>query len=170
MILADFGASVIRVDKIGAGLNYDVTARGKRSISLNLKKPEGAQILKKLCTKSDVVIEPFRSGVMEKLGLGPKDLMQDNPGLIYARLTGYGQDGPYSKMAGHDINYLATSGILSRLGKSLVFFRHKAGCICLLSYRSRINRRIIHWRIIELQLLGFSKAIFQLNTLLRVFL
>ena len=123
MILADFGASVIRVDKIGAGLNYDVTARGKRSISLNLKKPEGAQILKKLCTKSDVVIEPFRSGVMEKLGLGPKDLMQDNPGLIYARLTGYGQDGPYSKMAGHDINYLATSGILSRLGKSLVFFR-----------------------------------------------
>ena len=119
MILADFGASVIRVDKIGAGLNYDVTARGKRSISLNLKKPEGAQILKKLCNKSDVVIEPFRSGVMEKLGLGPKDLMQDNPGLIYARLTGYGQDGPYSKMAGHDINYLATSGILSRLGKSL---------------------------------------------------
>lgn len=117
MILADFGASVIRVDKIGAGLNYDVTARGKRSISLNLKKPEGAQILKKLCNKSDVVIEPFRSGVMEKLGLGPKDLMQDNPGLIYARLTGYGQDGPYSKMAGHDINYLATSGILSRLGR-----------------------------------------------------
>ena len=62
MILADFGASVIRVDKIGAGLNYDVTARGKRSISLNLKKPEGARILKKLCLKSDVVIEPFRAG------------------------------------------------------------------------------------------------------------
>ena len=62
MILADFGASVIRVDKIGAGLNYDVTARGKRSISLNLKKPEGARVLKKLCLKSDVVIEPFRAG------------------------------------------------------------------------------------------------------------
>ena len=75
MILADYGASVIRVDKIGAGLNYDVCARGKRSISLNLKNPEGAKILKKLCSKSDVIIEPFRSGVMEKLGLGPKILM-----------------------------------------------------------------------------------------------
>ena len=75
MILADYGASVIRVDKIGAGLNYDVCARGKRSISLNLKNPEGAKILKKLCSKSDVIIEPFRSGVMEKLGLGPKTLM-----------------------------------------------------------------------------------------------
>ena len=60
----------------------------------------------------------YFSGVMEKLGLGPKDLMQENPGLIYARLTGYGQTGPYAKMAGHDINYLATSGILSRLGGS----------------------------------------------------
>ena len=63
MILADYGASVIRVDKIGAGLNYDVTSRGKKSISLNLKKPEGAQILKKLCVQSDVVIEPFRAGI-----------------------------------------------------------------------------------------------------------
>jgi alpha-methylacyl-CoA racemase len=62
MILADFGASVIRVDKIGAGLNYDVTGRGKRSISLNLKKPEGAEIFRNLCSKSDVLIEPFRSG------------------------------------------------------------------------------------------------------------
>ena len=114
MILADYGASVIRVDKIGAGLNYDVCARGKRSISLNLKNPEGAKILKKLCSKSDVIIEPFRSGVMEKLGLGPKILMSENPRLIYARLTGYGQAGPYAKMAGHDINYLATSGMLSR--------------------------------------------------------
>ena len=117
MILADYGASVIRVDKIGAGLNYDVCARGKRSISLNLKNPEGAKILKKLCSKSDVIIEPFRSGVMEKLGLGPKILMSENPRLIYARLSGYGQAGPYAKMAGHDINYLATSGILSRLGR-----------------------------------------------------
>ena len=63
MILADYGASVIRVDKIGAGLNYDVTSRGKKSISLNLKNPEGAQILKKLCVQSDVVIEPFRAGI-----------------------------------------------------------------------------------------------------------
>jgi len=117
MVLADYGASVIRVDKIGSNLNYDVTARGKRSISLNLKSPEGAQLLKKMCSKSDVLIEPFRAGVMEKLGLGPKMLMEENPNLIYARLTGFGQDGPYSKMAGHDINYLATSGILSTLGR-----------------------------------------------------
>ena len=88
MILADYGASVIRVDKIGAGLNYDVCARGKRSISLTLKNPEGAKVLKKLCSKSDVLIEPFRSGVMEKLGLGPKTLLAENPKLIYARLTG----------------------------------------------------------------------------------
>ena len=65
MILADYGASVIRVDKIGAGLNYDVTSRGKKSISLNLKKPEGAQILKKLCVQSDVIIEPFRAGKVD---------------------------------------------------------------------------------------------------------
>ena len=78
MILADYGASVIRVDKIGAGLNYDVCARGKRSISLNLKNPQGAQVLKKLCSTSDVLIEPFRSGVMEKLGLGPKTLLGKN--------------------------------------------------------------------------------------------
>lgn len=117
MILADFGASVIRVDKVGSGLNYDVTARGKKSIALNLKQPQGAQILKKLCSDSDVLIEPFRAGVMEKLGLGPQVLMDQNPGLIYARLTGFGQSGPFHKMAGHDINYLATSGILSRLGR-----------------------------------------------------
>ena len=78
---------MIRVDKIGAGLNYDVCARGKRSISLNLKNPEGAKILKKLCSKSDVIIEPFRSGVMEKLGLGPKILMSKYVLSTYIVLT-----------------------------------------------------------------------------------
>ena len=70
MVLADYGAKVIRVDKVGGGLNYDVTARGKRSIALNLKKPEGVGVLKKLCASADVLIEPFRPGVMERLGLG----------------------------------------------------------------------------------------------------
>lgn len=117
MVLADHGASVIRVDKVGAGLNYDVTARGKRSIAVNLKKPEGRGILQRLCGSADVVIEPFRPGVMEKLGLGPDRLTVDNPRLIYARMTGFGQTGPYRDMAGHDINYLGLSGVLSSLGR-----------------------------------------------------
>jgi len=117
MILADYGAKVTRVDRTGGGLNYDVTARGKRSISLNLKKKEGIQILKNLCSDHDVLIEPFRPGVMEKLGLGPEILTQENSKLVYARLTGFGQTGPYKNMAGHDINYLAVSGVLASLGR-----------------------------------------------------
>eukprot|EP00095_Tigriopus_kingsejongensis_P000541 maker-scaffold212_size255419-snap-gene-0.12 protein:Tk00541 transcript:maker-scaffold212_size255419-snap-gene-0.12-mRNA-1 annotation:"unnamed protein product" len=117
MILSDFGADVIRVDKTGSGMNYDMTSRGKRSIQINLKNPEGAVVLRKLCAQSDVLIEPFRAGVMEKLGLGPQNLLEANPKLIYARLTGYGQTGPYARKAGHDINYLALSGVLSRLGR-----------------------------------------------------
>ena len=117
MILSDFGAKVIRVDKTGHGLNYDVTARGKRSIALNLKKDEGADVLRKLCASADVLIEPFRPGVMERLELGPETLTATNPGLVYARLTGFGQSGPYKDMAGHDINYLALSGVLSCLGR-----------------------------------------------------
>jgi len=117
MVLADYGAKVIRVDKVGGGLNYDVTARGKRSIALNLKKPEGVGVLKKLCASADVLIEPFRPGVMERLGLGPEVVTADNPRLVYARLTGFGQSGPYKDMAGHDINYLALSGVLNSLGR-----------------------------------------------------
>lgn len=114
MILSDYGASVIRVDRTGPGMQYDVTARGKKSIAVNLKDPRGIGIVTSLCKHSDVLIEGYRAGVMEKLGLGPEVLMKQNPRLIYARLTGYGQSGPYSKAAGHDINYLATSGVLSR--------------------------------------------------------
>ena len=95
MILSDFGARVIRVDKVGSDINYDVTARGKRSIALNIKKPEGVDILRRLCGTTDVLVEPFRPGVMERLGLGPATLTRDNPGLVYARLTGFGQSGPY---------------------------------------------------------------------------
>ena len=95
----------------------DTVANGKKSISLNLKHREGVQILRKLCRKSDVLIEPFRSGVMESLDLGPDVLLKENPALIYARLTGFGQSGYYSKRAGHDINYISVSGLLSLFGR-----------------------------------------------------
>ncbi|KAK1788365.1 hypothetical protein P4O66_016803, partial [Electrophorus voltai] len=118
MILADFGAKVIRVDRTKVAVSVDTQARGKQSVSLNLKSPEGVAVLKTLCIQSDVVLEPFRKGVMEKLGLGPEELLRENPRLIYARLTGYGQSGSYARAAGHDINYLAMSGLLSMLGRS----------------------------------------------------
>lgn len=118
MILADFGASVIRVDRTKAGMAVDTQGRGKRSVAINLKTAAGVSLLKKLCLQSDVVLEPYRKGVMEKLGLGPQEMLRENPRLIYARLTGYGQYGPLSPAAGHDINYLAISGLLSRLGRS----------------------------------------------------
>ncbi|XP_013855128.1 alpha-methylacyl-CoA racemase, partial [Austrofundulus limnaeus] len=118
MILADFGANVIRVDRTKAPTSLDTQARGKRSVAINLKSPDGVSLLRRLCAHSDVVLEPYRKGVMEKLGLGPNELLAENPRLIYARLTGYGQSGSYSAAAGHDINYIAMSGLLSRLGRS----------------------------------------------------
>ncbi|NXH63773.1 AMACR racemase, partial [Rhabdornis inornatus] len=122
MILADFGAQVVRVDRLSqdgaAFAPENVQARGKRSLALDLKRPQGAMVLRRLCGGADVLIEPFRpGGVMERLGLGPEVLLQENPRLIYARLTGFGQTGKYAKSAGHDINYLALSGVLSRLGR-----------------------------------------------------
>nr|XP_034956540.1 alpha-methylacyl-CoA racemase [Zootoca vivipara] len=118
LILADFGAEVVRVDRSPrAAVSSDVQGRGKRSLALDLKQPRGAETLRRLCQKADVLIEPFRPGVMEKLGLSPDILLQDNPKLIYARLTGFGQLGKYAKLAGHDINYLAVSGVLSKLGR-----------------------------------------------------
>ncbi|XP_029024020.1 alpha-methylacyl-CoA racemase [Betta splendens] len=118
MILADFGAKVIRVDRTKMATAIDTQSRGKQSVAINLKSTEGVTLLRKLCVQSDVVLEPYRKGVMEKLGLGPKELLKENPRLVYARLTGYGQTGTYATTAGHDINYLAMSGLLSRLGRS----------------------------------------------------
>lgn len=88
MVLADFGAVVTRIDKVKTLSTTDRLARGKRSISVDLQSPHGIAIVRKLCLKSDVLIEPFRPGVMEKLGLGPEILLKENPRLIYARLTG----------------------------------------------------------------------------------
>lgn len=92
-------------------------ANGKKSLALNLKCPEGVQIFKKLCKTSDVLLEPFRKGVMEKLGLGPDVLLKENSRLIYARLSGFGHSGPLSNNAGHDINYVALSGLMSLFGR-----------------------------------------------------
>lgn len=116
MVLADFGASVIRVDKIGAPA-LDYLGHGKKSIALNLKSEKGINIFRKLSDQSDVIIDTYRRGVMEKLKIGPNELMATNKKLIYARLTGYGQNGSYADMAGHDINYLGLSGLLSLFGR-----------------------------------------------------
>ncbi len=120
MILADFGANVVIVDRVSTGapeipnlMTKNPFDRGKRSMRLNLKTEEGIAILGKMIQVSDVLLEPYRPGVMEKMGLGPDEAMALNPRLIYARLTGWGQDGPYASMAGHDINYIAISGALS---------------------------------------------------------
>ncbi|CAB3977766.1 alpha-methylacyl- racemase [Paramuricea clavata] len=119
MILADFGASVTRIDRAKqAGFGgLDRLGRGKRSVAIDLRNAKGAEVVKRLSQNSDVLIEPFRPGVMEKLGLGPEILMKDNPRLIYARLTGFGQQGPLSARAGHDINYASISGTLSMIGR-----------------------------------------------------
>lgn len=118
MVLADFGAAVTRIDRIGSNVEMDCLGNGKTSLALNLKAKESVNIIKKLSKNSDVLIEPFRPGVMEGLGLGPNVLLKENPRLIYARLTGYGDKGVYSPRAGHDINYLSLSGLLSLFGRA----------------------------------------------------
>ncbi|CAA0093750.1 Succinyl-CoA--L-malate CoA-transferase beta subunit [Zhongshania aliphaticivorans] len=120
MLLSDLGAEVIRIDRInGGGLDGhpgDVTARGRQSIAVNLKDPEGIDIVLQLIASADVLVECYRPGVMEKLGLGPEVCGKRNPRLIYGRMTGWGQDGPMAKTAGHDINYIAISGLLASFG------------------------------------------------------
>lgn len=120
MLLADYGADVVRIDRKGGndpfGLKQDILNRGKRSIILDLKTNEGRDTALDLIEKGDVVIEGFRPGVMEKLGLGPDKCLQRNPKIIYGRMTGWGQDGPLSKVAGHDINYISLSGVLHAIG------------------------------------------------------
>ncbi len=118
-LLADLGADVIVVDRTsGVPLAKEVNRRGKRSIALNLKDPRGVATLMELVRKSDVLIEGFRPGVMERLELGPDICLAANPRLIYGRMTGWGQEGPLAKTAGHDINYLALTGYLHAIGKA----------------------------------------------------
>nr|WP_278259539.1 CoA transferase [Nocardioides convexus] len=122
MVLADLGAEVIRVERSGGGDALAVPSgyldRGQRSIAVDLKSPEGAEVLLALVEDADVLVEGFRPGVMERLGVGPDECLRRNPGLVYARLTGYGQDGPMAAAAGHDINYIAMSGALEPVGRA----------------------------------------------------
>ena len=120
MILADMGAEVISVERItaaGRGSSADIASRGKKSIAVDIRKSEGQDIIKKLIKSADVLIEGFRPGVMEKNNLGPDELLNINPKLIYGRMTGWGQNGPLANAAGHDINYIALSGVLGAIGK-----------------------------------------------------
>jgi alpha-methylacyl-CoA racemase len=119
MLLSDMGAEVVRIDrKGGRGANkFDITSRGRRSIALDLKKPEAVEVALKLIAQSDALLEGFRPGVMEKLGLGPDVTLARNPKLVYGRMTGWGQTGPLSQAAGHDINYIALTGALHGIGR-----------------------------------------------------
>jgi len=124
MLLSDLGAEVIRVDRASTVADelpdfpsLDLLNRGRRSIGINLKDPEGVATVLKLIESSDALIEGFRPGVAERLGIGPEDCLTRNPKLIYGRMTGWGQYGSYSSMAGHDINYIALSGVLGMIGR-----------------------------------------------------
>jgi alpha-methylacyl-CoA racemase len=123
MLLADLGADVVRVDRLEAvdlGLDqarqYNLLNRGRRSVAIDIKKPEGRDAVLRLVDAADALIEGFRPGVMEKLGLGPDVCLARNPRLVYGRMTGWGQDGPLARAAGHDINYIALSGALHAIG------------------------------------------------------
>ena len=127
MMLSDMGAEVLRIDRAasvrdaastaGSGPAADVLGRGRRSIGVDLKHAEGRETVLRLVEKADALIEGFRPGVTERLGLGPTDCEARNPRLVYGRMTGWGQDGPYAHAAGHDINYIALSGTLAMIGR-----------------------------------------------------
>ena len=121
MLLADLGADVVRVDRPGGSAlsgdpALDVTNRGKRSVVLDLKTPEGVARTLDLAARADLLIEGFRPGVTERLGIGPAECLARNPALVYGRITGWGQEGPLAQSAGHDIGYIATAGVLGLVG------------------------------------------------------
>ncbi len=126
MMLSDMGAEVVRIDRAANARAdgsepdappVDVLARGRRSLAIDLKNPDGVEVLLRVIEKSDALIEGFRPGVMERLGLGPDDCLARNPKLVYGRMTGWGQEGPYAQAAGHDINYIALAGALEPIGR-----------------------------------------------------
>jgi alpha-methylacyl-CoA racemase len=123
MMLADMGADVVRVDRVRAadlgvsGLG-DVLDRGRRSVRVDVKHPDGLDVVLRLVETSDVLLEGYRPGVTERLGLGPDECLARNPRLIYGRMTGWGQDGPYAPTAGHDLNYIALAGVLDHIGRA----------------------------------------------------
>ena len=125
MMLSDMGAEVIRVERAGAvspgdpdDPPKDVLARGRRSIGVDLKNPDGVETVMKLVEQADVIMEGFRPGVTDRLGIGPDDCLARNPKIVYGRMTGWGQEGPYAMAAGHDINYIALAGALAPIGRN----------------------------------------------------
>ena len=125
MMLADLGADVVRVDRAGAVLQgdpdtppADLLNRGRRSVAVDLKHADGVAVVLDLIDRADALVEGFRPGVMERLGLGPDVCQERNPRLVYGRMTGWGQDGPYAHTAGHDINYIALAGALEPIGRA----------------------------------------------------
>jgi alpha-methylacyl-CoA racemase len=122
MLLADLGADIIRLDRPGppAPMNTgpaNLLLRGRPSVTVDLKLPEGRDLVLRLCRSADALVEGFRPGVMERLGLGPQDVHEVSPRLVYGRMTGYGQDGPMASVAGHDINYISVAGVLSSFAR-----------------------------------------------------
>ena len=124
MLLADMGADVIRVDRAQSVRGpapsappKDVSLRGRRSVAIDLKHPDGVATLLDLVEHADAIIEGFRPGVMERLGIGPDECFARNPKLVFGRMTGWGQEGPYAAWAGHDINYISLAGALAHIGR-----------------------------------------------------
>jgi alpha-methylacyl-CoA racemase len=116
MLLSDLGADVVRIDRKGVAADKSLTTRGRRSVALDLKRPQSIEVCLRLFQSAHIVFEGFRPGVMERLGLGPDVALGRNADLIYGRMTGWGQDGPYARTAGHDLNYIAISGALHGIG------------------------------------------------------
>jgi alpha-methylacyl-CoA racemase len=125
MLLSDMGADVVRIDRqsgarggvVRGGNKFDVTLRGRRSVALDLKNPDAIEAVLQLLSKADALIEGFRPGVMERLGLGPDVVLKRNPKLVYGRMTGWGQTGTLAHAAGHDLNYIALTGGLHAMGR-----------------------------------------------------
>jgi alpha-methylacyl-CoA racemase len=124
MLLADLGADVIRIDRAESVKGgdpdrppADLLARGRRSVGVDLKNPDGVEVVLELVERADALIEGFRPGVTERLGIGPDECLARNPRLVYGRMTGWGQDGPYASTAGHDINYISLAGALEPIGR-----------------------------------------------------
>ncbi len=122
MMLGDMGAEILRVDRTGGrrptdGLAANVLDRGRRSVAVDLKHPEAAEVVLRLVESADALVEGYRPGVAERLGVGPEACLARNPRLVYGRMTGWGQEGPYANMAGHDINYIALAGALAHIGR-----------------------------------------------------
>jgi len=123
MMLSDMGAEILRIDRAQNVQGetgpppLDFLARGRRSIGLDLKNPEGVETLLQLVERADAILEGFRPGVMERLGVGPDVCLARNPRIVYGRMTGWGQEGPLAQVAGHDINYIALAGALEPIGR-----------------------------------------------------